>query len=37
MKRYTVEKTDKAEIRPKEQSEKRKRGVVGRIYGMKCS
>ena len=34
MKRYIVERTNKAEIRPEEQ---RKRRVLGRIYGMKYS
>ena len=33
-KRYIVERTNKGEIRPEEQ---RKRGVVRRIYAMKCS
>ena len=35
IKRYIVEKTNKAEIRPKNRV--RKRRVVGRIYGMKYS
>ena len=35
MKRYIVERTNKAEIRP--ESRARKRRVVGRIYGMKYS
>ena len=34
-KRYIVERTNKAEIRPEEQSEKRR--VVRTIYGMKYS
>ena len=33
IKRYIVERTNEAEIRPEEQSEKRR--VVWRIYGMK--
>ena len=36
IKRYIVERTNKAEIRQEEQNEKRRR-VVGRIYGMKYS
>ena len=33
MQRYIAERTNKAKIRPEEQSQQR---VVGRIYGMKC-
>ena len=36
MKRYTVERTDKAEIRPRK-NRVRKWRVVGRNYGMKYS
>ena len=34
-KRYIVERTNKAEIRPEEHSEKEE--IVGRIYGIKYS
>ena len=37
IKRYIVERTNKVEIKPEEQSEKAKRRVVGRMYGMKYS
>ena len=34
IKRYVVKRTDKAELRPEEQSEKTD-NIVGRIYGIK--